>query len=129
MKKYYDITKYKRYLVPGETLGVWRGGEKENGIMQVPYFDYSPEIAEFMRYFQASAYVNPMYMETMNKRGWFDIKKLQADIPAMTAEDILTCLTGMMRADRFCEGYFLSRIEDGTVHALLEKLDDADETE
>lgn len=122
MQKYKDLLRYEQYLLPESKIGTWQGGNTVDGIIQVPFFHYEPKIIEFMNFFLASNYADHGYGDTMDKRGWFDIKKLQADITFMIISEILTCLTALIRQDRFCEGFFAGCIKDGTAYALLERL-------
>lgn len=129
MQKYKDLLRYEQYLLPESKIGTWQGGNTVDGIIQVPFFHYEPKVVEFMDYFQTSDYADHGYGDTMDQKGWFDIKKLQADISIMTSSEILTCLTALIRQDRFCEGFFVGCIEDGTVYALLERLKEFSEIE
>lgn len=122
MQKYKDLFKYEQYLLPESKIGTWQGGNEVNGTIQLPFFHYDFKIIEFMDFFQTSDYADCKYGDTMEKTGWFDLSKLRADIPIMTESNILTCLTAIIRADRFCEGFFAGCIEDGTVYSLLERL-------
>lgn len=124
MKKYQDVLQYAQYLTPTSETGTWQGGDVRNGCIQVPYFQFAPKIVEFMDFFQTSEYAEPNYMEIMEKRGWLDRAKLRNDISRMNEKEVLTCLTALIRQERFCDGFFAGCIEEGLVEALLRRLED-----
>lgn len=124
MKKYRDLLKYSKYLKSGSATGTWQGGGVADGNIQVPFFRYETNIAEFMDFFMKSDYADCNYVENMDKNGWFDKQKLLNDIAEMTENEVLTCLTALMRQDRFCEGFFAGCIEEGTIEVLLRRLNE-----
>lgn len=124
MKKFQNVLQYEHYLTPTSEIGAWKGGDVRNGCIQVPYFQYTSKIVEFMEFFQTSEYANPNYMETIEKHGWLDRAKLRDDIPRMNEKEVLTCLTALIRQERFCDGFFAGCIEEGVVEALLRRLEE-----
>ena len=124
MKKFQNVLQYEHYLTPTSEIGAWKGGDVINGCIQVPYFQYTSKIVEFMEFFQTSEYANPNYMETIEKHGWLDRAKLRDDIPRMNEKEVLTCLTALIRQERFCDGFFAGCIEEGVVEALLRRLEE-----
>ena len=71
----------------------------------------------FIRYFGESDLLDKEYMEN---------EKLihGKDIDELTYKEIGTMLTTIIRGDRFCSGLIYSKVKDGTLLKLLERLKD-----
>lgn len=126
MEKYRKILSYAPYLRPESHVGEWRGGCDGKGNCYVPFIQYDVKVAEFIDIFNASGYADENYIGTLEKRGWTDICKLVKAIPSMTESEVLSCITSVIRQERFCEGLIEIRIKDGTMSLLLKRLETLD---
>lgn len=124
MKKYQDILKFSQYLVPEAAIETWHGGEESNGVTQIPFVVYNIKVDEFLEAFASSDCIVRNYSDRMNEAGWYDEKKLRKDIAHMSDTDVLTCLTAIIAHDRLNEGLFGAFVKDGTIAALLERLNE-----
>lgn len=124
MEKYRKILNYATYLQPDAHIGEWRGGCDKNGVCTFPFIDYDKEVKDFISDFMTSGYADDNYTDVLEKHGWTDINRLVKAISAMTESEVLSCLTSVIRQERFCEGLIESRIKDGTLSLLLKKLEE-----
>ena len=63
----------------------------------------------------------------MDARGWWDEVAMDSAIAEMSAEDVGTCITAILRRDRFSEGTILRFIKNGILAKLLARLKELDE--
>lgn len=126
MEKYEKITKYAPYLEPEAHVGEWRGGCDKNGNCYAPFIDYDSKIKEFINLFLSSEYADDNYTEVLEKQGWFNVGNLRNAVPSMSENEVLSCITAILRQERFCEGLIESRIKDGTLSMLVKRLGNND---
>lgn len=73
------------------------------------------KLKEFMEYFYENNLFNQNYIEDYNlieNKGDNDL----------SYEEVLTKLTYIFRGDRFCSGLIKSKVDDGTILRLIERL-------
>lgn len=84
------------------------------------------KIKEFIRFFLTSEYVDEDYIDSLEKRGWFNVRNMTNAVPAMSGPEVLSCITAILRQERFCEGLIESHIKDGTLSLLMKRLEELD---
>ena len=91
------------------------GGETEDGKIIIPESVLGEKLKIFIRYFGESNLLDKEYMEN---------EKLihGKDIDELTYKEIGTMLTAIIRGDRFCSGLIYSKVKDGTILKLLERV-------
>ena len=72
-------------------------------------------LTAFIKYLYDCDFIDSNYMEN-------DKKISEKEIDEMTFEEVLTRLTAIIRADRFCSGLLYARFKDGTLLKLVEKI-------
>ena len=92
-------------------------GETEDGKIIIPESVLGEKLKIFIRYFGESDLLDKGYMENEKLIHGKDIDKL-------TYREIGTMLTAIIRGDRFCSGLIYSKVKDGTLLKLLERLKD-----
>lgn len=93
------------------------GGETEDGKIIIPESILGEKLRNFVRYFYDSDLLDKEYME--NEK---NIKDKNVD--ELGYKEIGTMLTAIIRGDRFCSGLIYSKVKDGTLLKLLERLKD-----
>ena len=101
----------------------WRGGEQENGTIQLPYPLYEPLVEEFIR--QASTECWRDYGYEPGKAG--EMLRDENFIKTASLEQIKTMLTYCVRGERFGDGHWGAMIEQGYIRRLLERLNEIKE--
>jgi hypothetical protein len=93
------------------------GGETEEGKIIIPESVLGEKLKIFIRCFGESDLLDKEYLEN---------EKLihEKDINELTYKEIGTMLTAIIRGDRFCSGLIYSKVKDGTLLKLLERLKD-----
>jgi hypothetical protein len=118
-----DIAALLRFLPLLEELGRpfiarWHGGEDVDGVIQMPFPEYAPDVFAF---FWAAG-----------QPCWSDFDYVPAEAAAMLADDecirnasleeIRTMLTYCVRGERFSDGFWDAVLRSGRVAALLRRL-------
>lgn len=96
------------------------GKEAEPGVLTMPWLEYSPVVEEFVKAASKKCWQDYEYVEK-------DVNSLLADktfISRASIREIRTILTFCIRGERFCTGHLEGVIEDGTIRALLERLEE-----
>ena len=91
------------------------GGETEDGKIIIPESMLGEKLRNFGRYFYDSDLLDKEYME--NEKNIKD-----KNIDELGYKEIGTMLTAIIRGDRFCSGLIYSKVKDGTILKLLERL-------
>ena len=125
--KYQNLTRFLLYFADGQSGGEWRVGKQADGQVIMPYVAYDEKIGKFIQEFSRSELVDRDYGEKMDARGWWDESAMNAAIAEMSAEDVGTCITAILRRDRFSEGTILRFIKNGILAKLLARLKELDE--
>jgi O-acetyl-ADP-ribose deacetylase len=99
----------------------WVTFEKQNGVTQMPYVDYSPEVMRFRSALGSAGFIHPYdwmawQEEASRYLNEFDLLKT-ADL-----ETLRKLFTLHVRRDRFVEGHFAEMIDTGHIRALLHRL-------
>ena len=117
--------KLERYILAierGESATVIGGEREADGTVTMPSVDYSEVLDELVEDFYQSELEDLEYRA--NAEGLIG-KNLLPDserIAAMTIAEIGTCLTYIIRGERFCDGHILRFLKNGALKALLERL-------
>ena len=93
----------------------WGGGLQPDGISQLPFPIYSKEVTDW---------INAMYDLDLTDKNYFENmeKSKGKPIPELTRDEILTRMTFLIRAERFCDGTIEDALNDGTLEALSVRL-------
>ena len=93
----------------------WGGGLQPDGTLQFPYPIYSEEVSQWIQALYDLDLTDKNYFENMEK-----IKG--KPVPELTRDEILTRMTFLIRAERFCDGTIEDALNDGTLEALSTRL-------
>lgn len=101
--------------------GEWRGGETdENGVIQMPWVEYDPQVLEFLTALSTHGWVVPFDWPS-----WLPETKRLAEpdgVEAADLESLQRLLTTIVRQDRFVEGNLASAFESGLVVRILGRI-------
>ena len=95
--------------------------ERDDGVLTMPYVEYSSEILGFERALSEHGFVVPFDWPTWADEGM----AIQRDPARLSEADLRTVVrlfTLHVRADRFSEGHLAEAIDQGWLLALLERL-------
>lgn len=96
----------------------WGGGEKENGVITMPYPEYTPEVVEFMAAASRKCWCDYQYdMEYASQA-----VESPHMIESASLGKLKTLLTYCVRGERFCDGHMGSMIEKGVIKCILTRL-------
>lgn len=87
----------------------------EDGKITIPESMLGEKLKKFIRYFYDSDLLDKEYLEN-------EKKIIEKDINELTYKEVGTKLTSIIRGDRFCSGLIYSKVKDGTIFKLLERL-------
>ena len=93
----------------------WGGGLQPDGTNQFPFPIYSKSVGEWMHALYELNLTDKNYFANMEKIKDKPISKL-------TRDEILTRMTYLIRAERFCDGTIEDALNDGTLEALSTRL-------
>ncbi len=102
--------------------GEWKGGEKDAaGVIQMPWFDFSDTMLEFMRACAGNGWVAPgiSWVEPGLMR---ELIEQPAALSAADTDLIRQLLTTHVRGDRFHEGHLAAMVQNGHLLAILRRL-------
>lgn len=105
----------------GQFLVEWRGGEKlPDGAISMPWPEYPEAVHNF--FYEAGK-------EPWSDYGYDPISagalvKNRGLIERASLEEVRTMLTWCVRGERFCDGHWAHILGDGTVFALLDRLNE-----
>ncbi len=108
------------YFSGDHEFGTWKGGEKKDHHMTMPYVSYSSQTKTFMHLLY-----EVKFLVVFDWAKWEEGKEILSDFTKIATVDLLTLrmlMTALLRNDRFCEGSFLSAIENGRIAAVLQQL-------
>jgi O-acetyl-ADP-ribose deacetylase len=99
----------------------WVTFEKQNGVTQMPYVDYSPEITRFRSALGSAGFIHPY-----DWMAWQEEASRYLNEPDLlktaNLETLRKLFTLHVRRDRFVEGHFAEMIDTGHIRALLHRL-------
>lgn len=115
-----------KFIEPLKNIGVieWGGGKQPDGKVLFPFPIYPDVVNEFEEVFYNSDINDYKYREKMDKKGWWNVETMEKDIPSMTKNEVGTCITAIIRKERFCDGTIAQFLENGVLVKLLERLED-----
>ena len=93
----------------------WGGGLQKDGTLQFPYPIYSKSVSDWIK---------ALYDLDLTDRDYFNHFEKIEDKPVeeLTRDEILTWMTYLVRAERFCDGTIEEALNDGTLEALSLRL-------
>ncbi len=104
-------------------IGAWRGGEANAaGVIQMPWYEYQPEIDRFVVDMYAAKLVRPV--DWMRWAGTPEARDLISDpttIARASHDDLIYLLTTIIRGERFSDGEIAGAYESGTLLAIAQR--------
>lgn len=93
----------------------WGGGLQPDGTLQFPFPIYSKKV---------SAWHEALYDLNLTDKNYYNnYEKIKnKPIDELTRDEILTRMTYLVRAERFCDGVIEEALNDGTLEALSVRL-------
>jgi len=117
------LASYAKTLTPHGPIGSWRGGEADAaGVIQMPWYDYQPEIDRFVADMYAAKLVRSV--DWMRWAGTPEAQRLISDPTAIADaphDDLIYLLTTIIRGERFSDGEIAGAYERGTLLAIAER--------
>ena len=107
---------------PDLDFGQWEGGDERDGVIQMPWYDYSPIARRFMREATGAGFVQPF--DWMAWMATPPAQALVADpsrVSSADADDLRRLLTAIIRGDRFTEGNVAGAFESGMLLAIARR--------
>ena len=107
----------------GFDFGTWQGGTAgADGVIQMPWFDFSPTARDFLRAISGAGWVTPFdwpaWMATPEGRA---LTRDPKAVETASVEDLQRVLTGLVRGDRFHEGALAGAYESGILLAVVRR--------
>lgn len=129
--KYDRLTQYIEIFQPSYSAGTCFFDKEHSGTaddpIQMPFVMFDQNVMKFMDEFYESGIAVKNYKEIMETAGIEDEQFDFVNLHILNEEVVCAIMTYIIRADRFCEGYLKSKIEQGTVTRVLNRLKDIDE--
>lgn len=114
---------YAETFTPHGPIGQWQGGEKNAaGVIQMPWYEYPPEVERFEADMYAAKLVRPV--DWMRWAGTPEAQQLISDpvaIAGASHEDLIYLLTTILRGERFSDGEIAGAYERGTLLAIAQR--------
>lgn len=114
---------YAETFAPHGSIGRWQGGEANAaGAIQMPWYEYQPEVDRFVQDMYAAKLVRPV--DWMRWVGTPEAQRLMADaatIASASHDDLIYLLTTILRGERFSDGEIASAYERGTLLAIAQR--------
>ena len=107
----------------GFDFGTWQGGTAgADGVIQMPWFDFSPAALEFLRAVNGAGWVTPFdwrtWLATPEGRALTRDPKV---IATASVEDLGRVLTALVRGNRFYDGALAGAYESGVLLAVVRR--------
>ena len=99
----------------------WSGGSKKDGVITMPFCEFSEELRQFLKVFYDSDLPDTNYRGTLELYG-VESGNFAEAIPSANVELLLAMLTFYIRGDRFCEGLLDGVIQEGIIADILKRL-------
>lgn len=114
---------YAETFEPHGPIGRWQGGVADAaGVIQMPWYDYQPEVDRFVADMYAAKLVRPV--DWMSWAGTSEAQQMISD-PARIAEatdhDLIYLVTTILRGERFSDGEIAGAYERGTLLAITQR--------
>lgn len=104
-------------------IGTWQGGEADAaGVIQMPWYEYQPEIDRFVADMYAAKLVRPV--DWMRWAGTPEAQRLISGptaIAGASQDDLIYLLTTIIRGERFSDGEIAGAYERGTLLAIAQR--------
>jgi hypothetical protein len=114
---------YADTFAPHGPIGRWQGGEADvAGVMQMPWYDYQPDVDRFVQDMYAAKLVRPV--DWMRWAGTSEAQRLISDpttIADASHDDLIYLLTTILRGERFSDGEIAGAYERGTLVAIAQR--------
>lgn len=112
-----------RFSTPEFTMGRWAGGERgPDGVIQMPWFDYSPAAQAFIQQVYDLEWVMPFdWGQWAATDRALRLLSDPSSIETATAEELADLLTTIVRGDRFSEGELAQAHEAGILPAIVRR--------
>jgi len=91
-------------------------------VVDLFYTTYPQQLEDFLRKFFSTELADYQYSKKMDEKNWWDETIIQNAIPFMSVSDVGTCITAILRQDRFNSGTILRFIQNGILIKLLKHL-------
>ena len=114
------IIAYLPYFLEDNKFGEWSGGDKVDGVIQMPHLEYSDKVIEFLKLLYGTK-----FLVNFDWGSWDEGRDIIGSPELIQQADLLTLrmlLTAIVRNDRFCNGALLSAIENGIIQEILNRL-------
>jgi hypothetical protein len=117
------LANYAETFEPHGPIGRWQGGEANAaGVIQMPWYEYQPEVDRFVEDMYAAKLVRPV--DWMRWAGTPEAQQLISDPAAISGashDDLINLLTTILRGERFSDGEIASAYERGTLLAIAQR--------
>lgn len=114
---------YAEAFEPHGPIGRWRGGQADAaGVIQMPWYEYQPEVDRFVAGMYAAKLVRPI--DWMCWAGTAEAQRMISDpnaIAAATHDDLIYLVTTILRGERFSDGEIAGAYERGTLLAITQR--------
>lgn len=114
---------YADTFEPHGPIGRWQGGQADAaGVIQMPWYDYQPEVDRFVQDMYAAKLVRPV--DWMRWAGTPEAQRLISDpttIADASHDDLIYLLTTILRGERFSDGEIAGAYERGTLLAIAQR--------
>lgn len=117
------LADYAETFEPHGPIGRWQGGEANAaGVIQMPWYEYQPEVERFAADMYAAKLVRPV--DWQRWAGTPEAQQLVSDPAAIAAashDDLINLLTTILRGERFSDGEIAGAYERGTLLAIAQR--------
>ena len=114
---------YAETFEPHGPVGRWQGGEADaDGVIQMPWYEYQPEVDRFVADMYTAKLVRPV--DWMRWAGTPGAQRLISDPAAIAGashDDLIYLLTTILRGERFSDGEIAGAYERGTLLAIAQR--------
>lgn len=100
----------------------WSGGKQKDGTITMPYPNYDKTLIEFTELPYDLGFMDYNYHDTLASYGCTVDDELIEVIATANTELILAVLTAYIRGERFCDGLWVSCVQNGVFVAILRRL-------
>lgn len=111
---------YAETFEPHGPIGRWQGGEADaTGAIQMPWYEYQPEVDRFVEEMYAAKLVRPVdWMRWAGTPVAQELMTNPATVAAASPDDLIYLLTTIIRGERFNDGEIAGAYERGTLLAI-----------
>ncbi|HUQ78570.1 MAG TPA: DUF6508 domain-containing protein [Patescibacteria group bacterium] len=114
---------YVEAFEPHGPIGRWQGGEADaGGVIQMPWYEYQPEVERFVEDMYAAKLVRSI--DWMRWAGTPEAQRLTSDPTAISGashDDLINLLTTIIRGERFGDSEIAGAYERGTLLAIAQR--------